>query len=129
MLDLDHFKRVNDLFGHAVGDEVLRTVAAVCQRQLRGHDLVARIGGEEFAILLPHSDLEGAEISARRLLHEIRDTRIEQLDGAFVTVSIGIAALDPRDSSIQAVLERADNALYRAKSAGRDRISVEPAAT
>ncbi len=124
MLDLDHFKRVNDRYGHAVGDEVLRSVASVCQRHLRGHDLVARIGGEEFAILLPQSDAVGAEVSARRLLHEIRETKIDALDGAAVTVSIGIATLDGQDAGVHHLLQRADSALYRAKAAGRDRVVV-----
>ncbi len=125
MLDLDHFKRVNDRFGHAAGDEVLCAVAAVCQRQLRGHDVLARIGGEEFAILLPHSDLLGAETTARRLAQEIRDLQLDALDGTGVTVSIGIAALTEGEQGIHALLERADAALYRAKSAGRDRVAVD----
>ncbi len=130
MLDLDHFKHVNDRYGHAAGDEVLQTVARVFQRQLRGHDLVARIGGEEFAILLPHSDILGAEVSARRLLQEVRDTAMEVLDGGSVTVSIGIAALAEGETGIASLLSRADAALYRAKSAGRDRVAVdEPVAT
>ena len=128
MLDIDYFKRVNDLFGHAVGDEVLRRVAAACTRHLRSHDLIARHGGEEFTILLPHSDLQGAEITARRLMQEIRDLHIDSLEGSAVTVSIGVAALAASDESIQAVLKRADDAMYRAKAAGRDRVAFEATA-
>ena len=129
LLDIDHFKRVNDTHGHAVGDQVLRIVADACERHLRGHDLVARIGGEEFVVLLPHSDLFGAEVSARRLLQEIRDLRLDVLDGATLTVSIGLAALGEKEMSIHPLLSRADAAMYRAKAAGRDRVAVDDSVT
>jgi diguanylate cyclase (GGDEF)-like protein len=130
MLDIDHFKRINDVFGHAVGDEVLCLVAESCERHLRAHDLVARMGGEEFALLLPHSDLDGAESSARRLIQEIRELRIDALDGGHVTVSIGIAMLRADEIAISPLLKRSDAALYRAKTTGRDRVVVEePEAT
>ncbi len=129
LLDLDHFKRVNDLFGHAVGDEVLRAVAEVCRKEVRGHDLVARIGGEEFAVLLPHCDLRGGETMARRLAEQIRDMRVDLLDGAVVTVSIGIASLLETERTLGPLLQRADRALYRAKTAGRDRVSLDESLT
>ena len=121
MLDIDHFKRINDQFGHPAGDAVLRELAAMCQRELRSHDLAARIGGEEFAVVLPHSDVGDGENIANRLLHHMSNARIEAILGEPVTISIGLAEVEPTETDIQPALLRADQALYRAKAAGRNR--------
>ena len=120
-LDIDHFKRINDQFGHPAGDAVLRELAAMCQRELRSHDLAARIGGEEFAVVLPHSDVGDGENIANRLLHHMSNARIEAILGEPVTISIGLAEVEPTETDIQPALLRADQALYRAKAAGRNR--------
>lgn len=132
MLDIDHFKRVNDVHGHLAGDAVLREVARLCREGLRETDLAARFGGEEFVVLLPAC----APASLERIGQDIR-SRIanaamvlpsgEQLG---VTVSIGISvALDADNNSLQQLLRRADEQLYRAKHAGRNSVHVEPSAS
>jgi diguanylate cyclase (GGDEF)-like protein len=129
MLDVDAFKAVNDLRGHAAGDQVLARVAAVCMAQLRsGTDHCGRVGGEEFAFLLPETDLAGAKALAERLCAAIRELKFEAAGQIFsVSASIGVATLTPNDDAIAAVMARADAALYLAKSAGRDRAIVAPA--
>ena len=126
MLDLDHFKRVNDVHGHAAGDAVLKHFAGLAHAELRRIDTGGRLGGEEFAILLLGADLPSAAQFAERLRAKVADTPLA-LDGQSipVTVSIGIAALDARDASADAALTRADAALYEAKRAGRDRVCVQ----
>ncbi|MYN10233.1 CHASE domain-containing protein [Pseudoduganella aquatica] len=123
MLDLDHFKRVNDEYGHATGDAVLRHLAALMRDSQRKIDTLGRVGGEEFAVLLPGADMPAALAFAERLRQRIAGTPL-QVDGRAlsVTVSIGIAALDPADASGDAALVRADKALYCAKRAGRNRV-------
>jgi diguanylate cyclase (GGDEF)-like protein len=125
LLDLDHFKRVNDELGHAAGDAVLCHVAGLMRDSVRKVDMLGRLGGEEFAILLPGTELEAAGVFAERLRLRIEATPLE-LDGRSVTVtaSIGIAALCASDSAGDAVLIRADQALYRAKRGGRNRVAV-----
>ncbi|MCW5659725.1 MAG: GGDEF domain-containing protein [Burkholderiaceae bacterium] len=126
MLDIDAFKAVNDHRGHAAGDQVLARVAAVCLSELRaGTDHCGRLGGEEFAILMPETELAGARVVAERLLTCIRELRFEAAGQAFgVSASIGVAALHAADDGVAALMARADAALYRAKKAGRDRVSV-----
>lgn len=124
MLDLDHFKRINDSHGHAAGDAVLCAFARTIAGQLRQTDRAGRLGGEEFAILLVGTDLDGAEEFAERLRQETAAMRVASVaETLHVTVSIGISALHPDDASPDAVLHRADAALYRAKEAGRNRIA------
>jgi diguanylate cyclase (GGDEF)-like protein len=125
LLDLDHFKRVNDELGHAAGDAVLCHVAGLMRDSVRKVDMLGRLGGEEFAILLPGTELEAAGVFAERLRLRIEATPLE-LDGrsVMVTASIGIAALCASDSAGDAVLIRADQALYRAKRGGRNRVEV-----
>lgn len=124
MFDIDHFKLVNDRFGHLAGDKVLQTIARITQRQLRAADVVGRYGGEEFIALLPMTAAAPALAIAERLLTEVRDTVIETERGAVrVTLSLGVAELLPADDSIERVLDRADQALYAAKHAGRDQIA------
>ncbi len=123
MLDLDHFKHVNDSHGHAVGDAVLKHFAALVRSELRQIDTGGRVGGEEFAILLLGADLAAAELFAERLRTKVADTPLDH-DGKFipVTVSIGIATLAADDANSDAALSRADTALYEAKRSGRNRV-------
>lgn len=124
MLDLDHFKEVNDSHGHAAGDQVLRAVADACRDVLRTSDVVGRLGGEEFAILLPATSLDGARQFAERLRSAIAACRIG-LPGAEIslTATLGVAARVPgEDLTLDELLARADAALYRGKAAGRNRV-------
>jgi diguanylate cyclase (GGDEF)-like protein len=125
MIDIDHFKAVNDRFGHAAGDRVLQTVAAVCRAAKRDSDVVARVGGEEFALMLPETAEQAAHHFAERLRQQVRDCSPaidgEKLD---IAVSIGIAAATLSTSGIDSLLRRADQALYEAKRSGRDRVAV-----
>ena len=124
MLDLDHFKRINDQHGHAAGDAVLCDFADTAQQVMREGDVFARLGGEEFAALLSATDLDGALALAQRLQQQVRQRPVVSAAGASVvyTVSIGVA-LAPAGSSlaIEPLMQQADRALYRAKAAGRDR--------
>lgn len=126
MLDLDHFKNVNDTFGHAAGDEVLKAFCQVCYDNARKTDIVARLGGEEFAILLPDASLRQAHQLAERVCQATRELEIKLPDieqTIKVTVSIGIAAWSiEKFNSIDDMLEIADQALYKAKHTGRDKV-------
>ena len=121
VLDLDHFKQVNDRFGHKVGDEVLKSFGGMLAKQARTNDLPARLGGEEFAVLLPETSIDKAEEVASRILKATREIKVSASDKANVTVSIGISQVRLDDKSIDDVMSRADRALYRAKDNGRDR--------
>jgi diguanylate cyclase (GGDEF)-like protein/PAS domain S-box-containing protein len=119
MLDLDHFKQINDGYGHQQGDAVLIAVAEVCRLVLRASDVVGRLGGEEFAVLLPDTPEPAAQEVANRLLQAIRQL---QFSGDLrISASIGIACLDKSGQSFDVLLGQADAALYRAKAQGRDR--------
>ncbi|OBV37018.1 CHASE domain-containing protein [Janthinobacterium psychrotolerans] len=124
MLDIDHFKRVNDEHGHAVGDVVLRHLGALMCQALRKVDVSGRMGGEEFAILLPGTGMASAAVFAERLRARVADSSVGIDGGALlsVTVSIGMAAMSGTDAGCDAVLARADEALYRAKRSGRNRV-------
>ncbi len=126
MLDLDHFKRINDKHGHSVGDDVLKIVCGRWGVALRSVDLFARIGGEEFAILMPDSSQQAALILAERLRASVANETI-LADGKEIhcTVSAGIAMVHREDSSVQDALRRADAALYRAKGGGRNRVESD----
>ncbi len=127
MLDLDHFKQVNDTYGHAVGDGVLAAIAAAFRNLLRDIDIYGRLGGEEFAILLPETDMVGGRATAERLRSAIADTEINAGGATLhVTVSIGVALLSANDAGLEAVLKRADDAMYEAKRNGRNRVMAEP---
>ena len=124
LVDLDHFKDVNDSYGHLVGDEVLIAVAGVLRDASRKLDVVARYGGEEFALLLPETDPEGARVVAERYRHALEKVRVAVgADSLSVTASIGVACY-PDDSlrTVDDLLRRADTALYRAKALGRNRV-------
>ncbi len=121
-LDIDYFKRVNDTYGHPVGDRVLREFAALVSEQCRENDRVARLGGEEFAVLLPDTDLPAARIWAERMRWKVSKTRFAGRDAVKVTVSVGLAALDETQTSSEAITLAADQALLEAKRLGRNRV-------
>ncbi len=122
MLDIDHFKSVNDRYGHAVGDEAIKAVAAACNEGKRKSDLVGRIGGEEFAVLLPETSLSRAKLVAERIRKRAMTMRLNAHKVEFnVTVSIGIAEASVSMSGIDALMGAADQALYQAKAEGRNR--------
>lgn len=124
MLDIDHFKKINDSHGHKGGDLVLQKLIEICQTSLREADIIGRIGGEEFAILLPETDDTFAFDIADRLRANIANTQVEVSSGLFIhfTVSIGISALDDHHATIDSILSAADKALYRAKNSGRNKV-------
>ena len=127
MIDLDYFKLVNDHYGHAAGDEVLKAFAITAQSQLRQIDILGRIGGEEFALLLPGTGIEGAMILAERLRCAIEGIELAAYPELRVTASIGVSVLAPDDSGSDAPLLRADRAVYAAKGAGRNQVQrAEP---
>ena len=123
MVDVDHFKHVNDAHGHLAGDQALRSFAAACTRMLRSYDVVARFGGEEFMVLLPNTNSTIACDVAERL-RRITEQTVIQTDNSVtfcITVSIGVATWGPRSESAHAMLAQADTALYQAKHQGRNR--------
>ena len=129
MADIDHFKRVNDTYGHLFGDKVIRAVAQVLQANTKGRDLVARYGGEEFAIILPDTPLEGARKLAEGIRAAIERGRIKRMDKLqtesleAVTISLGVAALRP-DEGAADLIRRTDQALYQSKMEGRNRVTM-----
>lgn len=128
MIDLDHFKRINDGFGHASGDAVLKAFTANAQNMLRRSDHIGRLGGEEFAILLPDTDADGARELAERLRQTIVDNPLETSSGTIrYSISIGIALFRHDDHNADAILARSDHALYQAKYNGRNRVEMEAA--
>lgn len=123
MIDIDYFKPINDRFGHAAGDAVLQGVVKAALESLRQSDVMGRLGGEEFAVLLPETNLEAALDVANRLRAHIAERPVVTVDAAVpCTVSVGVAELAPHDTTIDALLHRADTALYRAKEQGRNRV-------
>jgi diguanylate cyclase (GGDEF)-like protein len=124
VIDVDHFKRVNDTHGHLVGDVALKIMANVMSANLRPHDLLVRYGGEEFAILLPDTKIEEARSIAERLRTMVAAHEIRNGEAVFrITVSIGIAAAT-KDGKLEDLFGEADRALYRAKESGRNRIEI-----
>ncbi|HET9162375.1 MAG TPA: diguanylate cyclase [Solirubrobacterales bacterium] len=124
MLDLDHFKQVNDTLGHPAGDRVIADIAEVLRGRTRATDVVARLGGDEFAAVLPRCDLDEAEDVADAIAKAIRMHTPAGEAAPPITASIGIATFGPRAESYEAVLSAADNAMYEAKRAGRDSVRV-----
>ncbi len=123
LLDVDHFKSVNDTFGHAVGDKVLQVMAATVASQARPYDLVARYGGEEFLVMMPGATLKNGGVAAERFRAAIAALDIEGISRK-LTASFGVASLTPGDQSAT-LFERADQALYRAKKYGRNRVELD----
>lgn len=124
--DIDHFKRINDQYGHAVGDETLKEVCASCLAHLRKTDIFARIGGEEFALLLPNTTVDEAQHLAERLRQSVEsNTQLSAASEVHCTISMGITPCHTEDANIECSLLRADRAMYRAKHNGRNCVSVE----
>lgn len=125
MFDLDHFKRLNDTYGHQCGDKVLTDTAATIESLLRVSDHFGRYGGEEFAIILPETDLIGAADVAERIRSKVANMTIEfQQQNISCTISIGVSLLTEREQCHEELIKSADVALYKAKSGGRNRVSV-----
>jgi len=124
MLDIDHFKQINDTYGHKVGDMVLQKLAAVCHSTLRDVDIIGRIGGEEFAVVLPETDQGEALEAAERLRAALAAARVPLSSGLPLqfTASLGVATLKDSDTNIDTLLSQADQALYQAKNQGRNRV-------
>jgi diguanylate cyclase (GGDEF)-like protein len=130
MLDLDHFKKFNDTYGHDAGDTILRETASFLTNSIRVEDIVCRFGGEEFVVILPTADLNAAHARAERIRSKLREVTVlhQGQSLGMITVSVGVAALPEHGTSPKQLLEAADAALYRAKREGRDRVvNAEPA--
>ncbi|WP_019025909.1 GGDEF domain-containing protein [Colwellia piezophila] len=127
MIDIDHFKNINDSYGHMVGDEVIRHISALIRHHVRETDICGRYGGEEFAILLSDTSLENARIFTERLRKEVSEAIVKYNDiDITYTISIGIAQVDESIESHEVWLECADAALYRSKKTGRNKTSLHP---
>lgn len=127
LLDADDFKQVNDTHGHQCGDHLLREMALQCRASLRGTDVLARFGGEELIVLLPQTDLAGALAIAERIRHQVQALAVQwQGQAVTATVSLGVAALHASHASVDALIRDADQALYEAKRAGRNRVRGAP---
>jgi diguanylate cyclase len=128
MIDVDHFKRVNDSYGHLLGDKVLQFIGKTLQQRIKGNDTAARFGGEEFCVLLPETPLAGAHAVANDIRKVIEQGRIRRMDDKQpidgITVSIGVAEYRPVEP-VDAFINRADQALYISKQKGRNRVTVE----
>lgn len=125
MIDVDHFKELNDTYGHLVGDAIVAAVAKVIKDNIRSIDLVGRYGGEEFALMLAETDAQSAFVVAERIRKAVADTPVQAYDEILrVTISIGIAQLDTETPDLAALVERADSALYQAKAQGRNRVCI-----
>jgi len=129
MLDIDHFKEINDAHGHTVGDEVIRALAHVVRGNVRAGDCAGRYGGDEFAIVLPGMLAKDALAIAHRIREQTEGVRLRSLPGVRITSSIGVAPADHRHSNLRAWIDAADAALYAAKNGGRNRVAgcMEPA--
>jgi diguanylate cyclase (GGDEF)-like protein len=124
-IDIDHFKHINDTFGHLLGDKTLITVAGAIKNCLRQVDSFGRFGGEEFVAILPETNLEDAATTAWRICQVINKLNIEiDRQKVRVTASIGVATFSPEDNNLEAVIERADHAMFAAKNQGRNRVSL-----
>jgi diguanylate cyclase (GGDEF)-like protein len=123
MIDIDHFKQINDTYGHEVGDMALKACADVCSSKLREVDLFARFGGEEFVVLLPNTPLSGAIIMAERIRKAVGRIKL-MIEGNKIqfNISIGVTSALETDTNIDDVIRRSDNALYEAKKDGRNRV-------
>ncbi|MEW8084814.1 MAG: sensor domain-containing diguanylate cyclase [Candidatus Thiodiazotropha endolucinida] len=128
MLDLDHFKSINDTYGHNIGDSVLRHVADICMGSIRGQDFMARYGGEEFTILLPETDIENGSKLAQRICDKIAAMPYQEGQQLIsITVSVGASEIEDGDIDFNDLLNRADKALYEAKKRGRNQVVISTA--
>lgn len=126
MIDVDHFKKINDTHGHGPGDKVLATLAEIMIRELRGVDSVGRLGGEEFAAYFPETDIVGAALACERMRVAVGESSIELADQRVsVTISIGVTQIRPGSDGPASFLKRADDLLYKAKSAGRNCVETD----
>ena len=125
VLDIDHFKKVNDTYGHLIGDDVLGKIADILLQQIRGADFAGRYGGEEFILVLPRTELSSAMVIAERIRKSIESVEMQDSDGStfYITVSQGISAYKP-DEDRDSLIARADEALYKAKDNGRNRVEA-----
>jgi len=121
-IDVDHFKRVNDMYGHAAGDDVLKKLSRCFKDSLRGSDMIARYGGDEFIVFLPGTDHLAAMSVAEKLRIEVTDLNFDVPGECRITISIGLTEMG-QDEDFKRMIERADKALYQAKSAGRNRVA------
>ena len=129
IFDIDHFKRVNDTYGHQTGDEVIRSVAEITSRLARETDFAGRYGGEEFVVLLPGTHLDGAAQFAERLRQAVEQQVLDyQGSPLSYTISLGVATISDDMANYQILLERADKALYASKEQGRNRVTLAPQA-
>lgn len=128
--DIDHFKRVNDTYGHLFGDKVIRAVAQILKANVKGQDTAARYGGEEFVVLLPETSLDGAWVVAEKIRSTIEGSRVRRSDNnqeiAQITVSLGVASYSAGESASD-FIARVDSALYASKNQGRNRVTLAPA--
>ena len=124
MMDIDHFKQINDQHGHTVGDEVLRALARIVLSNVRATDCAGRYGGDEFAIVLRGMHLDGATAVAHRIREQVQALQLHDMPGLQFTTSMGVATADHRHSSLRAWTNAADAELYQAKAAGRNRVSA-----
>lgn len=124
MIDIDDFKNINDTYGHQAGDKVIKKIAKILKDNTREIDSCGRFGGEEFIVLLPQTDLQGAYLVAKRIKENFK--KINKEDEALATVSIGISNIDEADKDIDAIIKRADTAMYISKKEGKDRITTLP---
>lgn len=123
MIDIDHFKLINDNFGHKAGDRVLQEASAVMKKSLRTSDIIGRVGGEEFSVLLPETEIKAALFIAERLRKRVEEkTIIHDTEELSVTVSIGVSQSSPGDQSVDDIFIRADTAMYNSKREGRNRV-------
>jgi len=128
MIDIDNFKKINDTYGHDVGDEVLKFLSQNLIKYLRQSDVIARLGGEEFAVLLPDSNIEHAKNKAEDIRKNIERLEIKLEDETVIkfTVSIGVSSYDlAKGSEFNALLKKSDEALYKAKESGRNTVVVQ----
>ena len=129
VIDLDHFKKVNDTYGHQVGDQVLKAVAAAIHRALKESDVLARYGGEEFVVVLPRTDTAGAMAVGERLRTAVAGLSLRKLAPASpdrITISVGVASYPIHATTVPDLIRMADEALYQAKSQGRNRVMCAP---
>jgi diguanylate cyclase (GGDEF)-like protein len=126
MIDIDHFKNINDSFGHQFGDKVLKIVSGICSSKMRGGDIMSRYGGEEFCSILPETDIRGAQSLAERLREKVAETPIAYNDeiSVNVTISLGLAELNEKTKTTEDLIRNADTALYQSKQNGRNMASV-----